>query len=69
MIGYAIGFIVVGLWLAFEIWRAPVGLETKDGGWKTLRPTRHFKDLFKKKNSNSSSYSDLQKYGRGRSKY
>jgi hypothetical protein len=33
---------------AYEIWRAPLLEEQKDGSWKTIVPTKKFKDLFKK---------------------
>ena len=43
MSGYTIlGIIlvVVTLWMAYEIWRAPLMEETEDGGLRTIRPTR-----------------------------
>lgn len=43
----AITFILVGVWIAFELWRAPVGEETEDG-YKEIRPTKKISDLFKK---------------------
>ena len=61
--------IVTGLWIAFEIWRAPLMQETEDGRLITKRPTRKFSDLFKKNKKLGGSYSDLEKKGRGRSKY
>ena len=52
MSGYVIlGIIllVVSLWMAFEIWRAPLMQETEDGGFRTIKPTKKLSDLFKKK--------------------
>ncbi len=63
---------ITTLWMAYEIWRAPLMEETDDGKLVTKRPTRKLSDLFKKRetrNSSSGNYSDLEKYGRGRSKY
>ena len=51
MSGYTIfGIILVisSLWMAFEIWRAPLMEETEDGGLRTIRPAKKFSDLFKK---------------------
>lgn len=46
MIKYiAITMVVTGLWIAFEIWRAP----HLDGYGNTIRPTKKLSDLFKKK--------------------
>lgn len=41
--------IIFGLWLAFEIWRAPLLRENEDGSWTTIKPSKQLKDLFKKK--------------------
>ncbi len=52
MSGYTIfGIILVvsSLWMAFEIWRAPLMEETDDGRLITKRPARKLSDLFKKK--------------------
>jgi hypothetical protein len=49
MLGFGIGFIVVGLWLAFEVWRAPM-IDEYTG--RILRPTKKLSDLFKKNNKN-----------------
>jgi hypothetical protein len=40
--------IVVSLWMAFEIWRAPLMQETDDGKLITKKPTKKLSDLFKK---------------------
>ena len=37
------------LWLIYEFWRAPLMEEQPDGSWKTIKPTKKLKDLFKKK--------------------
>jgi hypothetical protein len=46
MIYLAIGLIGIGLWLAFEIWRAPL----VDQNENILIPEKQLKDLFKRKN-------------------
>jgi hypothetical protein len=61
--------ILVFIWMAYELWRAPLMEETDDGRLITKRPTRKFSDLFKKNKKLGGSYSDLEKKGRGRSKY
>jgi hypothetical protein len=45
------GTIVVGiiLWVAYEIWRAPMLEERPDGSFKVLRPEKKLSDLFKRK--------------------
>ena len=51
MSGYTIfGIILVitSLWMAYEIWRAPLMEETEDGGLRTIRTTKKLSDLFKK---------------------
>lgn len=40
---------IVGIWMGYEIWRAPLMEETEDGRLITKRPTKKFSDLFKKK--------------------
>jgi hypothetical protein len=62
----ALIMVCTGLWIAFEIWRAPLMEETVDGKLKTKRPAKKFGDLFK---FNSGSFDDLEKYKRGRSKH
>ena len=47
---FGIILVVVSLWMAFEIWRAPMMRENEDGTYTTIRPERKFKELFKKKN-------------------
>jgi hypothetical protein len=62
----ALIMIFAGLWVAFEIWRAPLMEETSDGKFKIKKPGKKIKDLFK---SNSGTIDDLEKKGRGRSKH
>jgi hypothetical protein len=45
MIYFAIGLIGTGLWLAYEIWRAPM----VDHNERIIIPTKKLKDLFKRK--------------------
>jgi len=68
MIYIGIGFIVTAIWIAFEIWRAPIMEETDSGKLITKRPTKKISDLFKKKQK-SGTFSYLEKYKRGKSKY
>lgn len=62
-------FILVFIWMAYEIWRAPLMEETDDGRLITKRPTKKISDLFKKNKKLGGSYSDLEKKGRGRGKF
>lgn len=39
---------ITTLWIAYEIWRAPLMEETDDGKLITKRPTRKLKDLWRK---------------------
>jgi hypothetical protein len=51
MSGYVIFgtiFVVIGLWMAFEIWRAPLIEEKENGDFIIKRPAKKFSDLFKK---------------------
>jgi len=44
---FAIG---VALWMAYELWRAPLLRQDKDDGpFITVRPQRKLKNLFKRK--------------------
>lgn len=36
------------VWIAFEMWRAPMMEETEDGGLRTIRPAKKLSDLFKR---------------------
>jgi len=51
MIQYiAIGLIGTGLWIAYEIWKAPLLEEKPDGSWVTIQKEKKIMDFFKKKN-------------------
>jgi hypothetical protein len=63
----AIVVVAIIVWMCFEVWRAPMMRENEDGSWTTIRPQRR---LFKKQKSKTGgSYENLEKLGRGRSKY
>lgn len=47
MVGLIIS--VIFIWLAFEMWRAPLMRENEDGTWTTIRKTKTLSDLFKRK--------------------
>ena len=49
MIYIGIIFVIVWVWIAFELWRAPLIQETDDGKVITKRPARKLSDLFKRK--------------------
>lgn len=40
--------IVIVVWIAYEIWRAPLMMETEDGKLITKRPTKKLSDLWRK---------------------
>ncbi len=42
--------VVIGIWTAYEIWRAPLMVETDDGRLVTKRPTKKLSDLWRKRN-------------------
>jgi hypothetical protein len=42
--------ILSGLWIAFQIWKAPLLRENPDGSWTTIEESKKIMDLFKKKN-------------------
>jgi di/tricarboxylate transporter len=42
-------FIITSLWIAYEIWRAPLMEETEDGKLITKRPTKKLSDLWRKR--------------------
>jgi hypothetical protein len=44
--------IISSLWMAFEIWKAPLLRENPDGSWTTIRKDKKIMDFFKKKNKN-----------------
>lgn len=49
MLGFIIGFVAVCIWMAYEMWRAPLLEMDDNGNWITKKPTKKLKDLFKKK--------------------
>lgn len=69
MLGFIIGFLLVWCWLAYEIWRAPLLEMDDNGNWITKKPSKKLSDIFKKNKTKSGTYSDLEKYRRGRSKF
>ena len=44
-----LGIVGTFIWLVYEMWRAPLLQELPDGSWKTIKPEKTLKDLFKKK--------------------
>jgi hypothetical protein len=46
---FLIGILGTTLWLAYEMWRAPLLEMDENGNWITKQPTKKLKDLFKKK--------------------
>jgi len=47
MIYLIIGMVGTFIWIAYEAWRAPHLEEKEDGSFKTIKPTKKLKDLFK----------------------
>ncbi len=47
-----IGVIGTIVWMAFEMWKAPLLKENSDGSWSTLRKEKKIMDFFKKKTKN-----------------
>ena len=45
-----IGVIGTILWMAFEMWKAPLLKENPDGSYTTIEESKKIMDLFKKKN-------------------
>jgi hypothetical protein len=41
--------ILLWIWMAYEIWRAPLLEMDDNGNWITKRPEKKLSDLFKKK--------------------
>lgn len=41
--------IITTLWIAYEIWRAPLMEEKEDGGLITKRPAKKLSDLWRKR--------------------
>ena len=50
MIYLGIGMMCSGVWIAFQIWKAPLLRENPDGSWTTIEESKKIMDLFKKKN-------------------
>ena len=44
--------ILILIWIAFEMWKAPLLEENPDGSYTTIRKEKKIMDLFKKKNKN-----------------
>jgi len=40
------------IWMAFEMWKAPLLKENPDGSWTTITKEKKIIDFFKKKNKN-----------------
>ncbi len=47
-----IGMIGTGLWLTYEIWKAPLLRQNPDGSYTTIKESKKIMDFFKKKNKN-----------------
>ena len=46
---FLILFILISfIWIAYEMWSAPMGEETEDG-YREIRPPKKFKDLWRKR--------------------
>ena len=41
--------ILLWIWIAFELWKAPLLRENPDGSWTTIRKEKKIIDFFKKK--------------------
>lgn len=48
MIYIGVFLILISAWIAFEIWRAPVGEETEQG-FKIIKPAKKLSDLWRKR--------------------
>jgi hypothetical protein len=49
MVYLAIGMILSGFWIAFQIWKAPLLRENPDGSYTTIEKEKKIMDFFKKK--------------------
>jgi hypothetical protein len=47
-----IGVIGIFLWMAFEMWKAPLLRQNPDNSWTTITKEKKIIDFFKKKNKN-----------------
>jgi len=46
MITFFIIFLIITVWIGYEMWRAPL----LDDNYNVIRPAKRLRDLFKKKN-------------------
>lgn len=46
---FGIIILILLIWLAFELWRAPIAEETEEEGFKIIKPGKKLSDLFKKR--------------------
>lgn len=44
-----IGIVGTFLWIAFQMWKAPLLRENPDGSWTTIENEKKIMDFFKKK--------------------
>jgi hypothetical protein len=44
-----IAMIILWLWLFYEMWSATHLEERPDGTWKTIKPAKKFRDLWRKR--------------------
>jgi hypothetical protein len=42
-------FLFVSVWIAFEIWRAPIYKEESDGSYRELKSTKKLSNFFKRR--------------------
>jgi hypothetical protein len=49
MIYLGICMMCSGIWIAFQIWKAPLLRENPDGSYTTIKESKKIMDLFKKK--------------------
>lgn len=47
---YGIVILVSVVWIAYELWSAPIAEETEEEGFKIIKPGKKLSDLFKKRN-------------------
>ncbi len=41
--------ILLWIWIAYEMWKAPLLRENPDGSWTTIKESKKIMDFFKKK--------------------
>jgi hypothetical protein len=49
MIYIVIILLIPYIWIGYEVWRAPLMVETKDGKLKTIRETKKITDLWQRR--------------------